>query len=150
MKFFLCVCCFVVFWHVKESSGVVVSSKDAAAGTSFRDPAARKGTGESARRACCFSGEGPDNNNVVEVECQATRLVIWVRVETHFYEGLDTSVRQGVRMQSGRGSHPLPGRRRGIGSNRDREKDHFRRNVYNYVSCIVLGRIGWLQVAWNG
>ena len=96
MKFFLCVCCFVVFWHVKESPGVVVSSKDGAAGTSFRDPAARKGTGEPARRACCFSGGGPDNNEVVEVECKVIRLVVSVRVETHFSEGLDMSVRQGV------------------------------------------------------
>ena len=51
-------------------------------------PAAPRGTGQPARRACSFSGGGPDNNKAVEVECMAIRLVICVRVETHFPKDL--------------------------------------------------------------
>ena len=117
-----------MFRDVKEASGVVVSSKDGAAGTALRDPEARRGTGQPARRACSVSGEGPDNNKAVEVECKAIRFVIWIGVEKHFSEGLDKSVREGISMLSGRGGQTSLGRRRGIGSNWNREQDHPTRN----------------------
>ena len=129
-----------VFGNVKESASVVRGGRDGAAGRPLRDPAARRVTGQPGRRPWSGAGVGRGNgaagsavsgqssgggqgNNGTRVHENSLANVGTSR-NVLFSQGVDTSVGQGARRPSGRGSHTLPSRGRGVGADKDHEQAH--------------------------